>query len=99
MVERAATQASDFGPEIPDSVFWSATKVRRSSPPAVAILLRLAWKWFLCLQCVHGGVALPGQSVCSHIAMSKTYVTSMLLRWELAQSSWASAAFSTSSML
>ncbi len=28
MVERAATQASDFGPEISDSVFWFATKVR-----------------------------------------------------------------------
>ena len=27
MVERAATQAADFGPEIPDSVFWFATKV------------------------------------------------------------------------
>ncbi|KAK9840711.1 hypothetical protein WJX84_002965 [Apatococcus fuscideae] len=28
MVERAATQASDFGAEIPDSVFWFATKAQ-----------------------------------------------------------------------
>ncbi|KAK9840246.1 hypothetical protein WJX74_006102 [Apatococcus lobatus] len=28
MVERAATQAADFGPEIPDSVFWFATKIQ-----------------------------------------------------------------------
>lgn len=32
MVERAATQAADFGPEIPDSVFWFATKVAISIP-------------------------------------------------------------------
>lgn len=31
MVERAATQAADFGPEIPDSVFWFATKVGLSA--------------------------------------------------------------------
>ena len=31
MVERAATQAADFGPEIPDSVFWFATKVAPST--------------------------------------------------------------------
>ena len=32
MVERATTQASEFGPEISDSVFWFATKVRHAWP-------------------------------------------------------------------